>query len=1175
MYPVSVSISATEHQNVVLRNTLGRIAANLQLLIQFETERNRTHAGSRSSPPSSGVHDTPHSRAQSRANGADVMGVPVSPMASRRDSNGPFQHGATELAIIDLMVDEGHRLGISYLYRALSIVFYTCLPKQVALRIATGWLRKMNVCEGASSTDDFDHVDLFAFLEPRDKKRSEFVLLEMVHKMVGPMNQFKKEVGLFEKILEMPLLGKERYTRVLGLIERPSSNASREMLFEALHRECGLDADLTFEPKRSTSKSCDVKFLLELLQERSSADGSEPARANGQLGYKGFTLSDALRLLKEAQSSRVFDSFAADTHMERAAMSGFESTVGLDQTDTENEFFTPQVFQHFGRLIGGGMKGEFEIRGDRRIPCDMASFVETLRTLPSADAMSSMVWVQMRSHFSSGEREELRAALDPFHYSFDHIVDVLGDSPHPPAGPMALRAAQIAANNPRSGRSYAQCVSPVRIGAVYAARGNPTKWQPKTKPSHRREIRPDVWICENPEYPGNTHTYPVPRPTGDTYTTLNLPKTPQSAAARKEMAQTYWRSRQHVGLVLADGQRAHFFGRDSTLTSAPSTNSLDVNNRDSTMERTNSMSSMGAGDTDPETANDVSQLYQPDPDVIRIDAKDAFIDELGREVSWGSGKRVPKYVPVNKHLGKAGGLNFGLQTALMKIYEAELDPPSEKLPMFFAITDARHAGDERWWLHVLPPFFATNPHDTTDGAVAFDKSIALVQVAHSYLGIKEDKDHLDMRNDFMFTGMAVVRDQAYGMTSCGTGGIWSITQDDGLQDYFFGRTMIEDTASSTEVFLQGRKSVYVTPFANKPAEQQLMCAVPKVSANFLEALERWDKGAVQCFCAQAATFTKSWFWISLLVYGMMAALFLTPAFWPMGLNLVLHHEWSDIWTVVTNPTSPSGSITDEFMSILMIVVPATIWVLILIFMLLFQTCAPVRFNFGLRYTVLFFNHTYPYNSFTSVWWIALPFWIVFSGKFPFNFDPIFAIAGALILRAIEWVLVITYKGQAQRNGTQLREVSIFKSQQLNMATVPVKLRAICLGIHSGLADVWGKHDNSFWISFGGTPQAVVYVQLWLAACMITTVAAIIAGIVRICVQRDEPTVIMATVFGMVLCMINGWILVQPSFFVWKNRQLKVSLRHTEVVVLAVLGVAVIVTVILSGQSSIGIFAHGN
>ena len=55
-----------------------------------------------------------------------------------------------------------------------------------------------------------------------------------------------------------------------------------------------------------------------------------------------------------------------------------------------------------------------------------------------------------------------------------------------------------------------------------------------------------------------------------------------------------------------------------------------------------------------------------------------------------------------------------------------------------------------------------------------------MQLAHNYLGLGHSNDFLDMRNDFLFTGMAVIRNQCYGMTSCGTGGIWQITKLDKL-----------------------------------------------------------------------------------------------------------------------------------------------------------------------------------------------------------------------------------------------------------------------------------------------------------------------------------------------------------------------------------------------------------
>ena len=51
---------------------------------------------------------------------------------------------------------------------------------------------------------------------------------------------------------------------------------------------------------------------------------------------------------------------------------------------------------------------------------------------------------------------------------------------------------------------------------------------------------------------------------------------------------------------------------------------------------------------------------------------------------------------LNTHLGKAGGLNFGLES-LMKLGIA---PPSETFPMMFGIIDARHACDGRFWTQV-------------------------------------------------------------------------------------------------------------------------------------------------------------------------------------------------------------------------------------------------------------------------------------------------------------------------------------------------------------------------------------------------------------------------------------------------------------------------------------------
>jgi len=403
----------------------------------------------------------------------------------------------------------------------------------------------------------------------------------------------------------------------------------------------------------------------------------------------------------------------------------------------------------------------------------------------------------------------------------------------------------------------------------------------------------------------------------------------------------------------------------------------------------------------------------------------------------------------------------------------------------------------------------------------------------------------------------VIRNQCYGMTSCGTGGIWAITRSNNLENYFYGRTMIEDTASSTEAFLAGRKAVYVAPFSNKPSDQQLMCAVPKVSANYLEALERWDTGAVQCLCAQGLP--KLWFWVCYPLQLMTFAVILIPAWTPLGVLLKIksHHDFHEF--VI------EGAFSN--FEVMVCIVAGIVWFTYLAIFVFTACCSPKWTNRLLRFFILLFNHTYPLNSVASVFWVIIPAWICIAGSFPFNFDPIFAIVGSLVLRLIEWLIVLKMKGEAERVGTQLKEYSIFRSQQMNMVTVPIKLRSVLLGFQSGYGDCFGKKDNSFWVSFG-TAQAVVWVQLWLCSVLLLMVVGIITAIVHILVNWGDPHTLVCCLFGISLAIIQFWMLLEPALYVMKGRSLKISLRHTEVAVLIAIGLAV---VFMSQGERLGIF----
>ncbi|KAL1504388.1 hypothetical protein AB1Y20_010794 [Prymnesium parvum] len=1051
MITCTTSISAGESPNIVLRNALGKIAANLQLMIQ--------------------MGDKP----------------------------------VTELTLVDVNIDEGHRLGIYYLWKATCLIFYVCIPKQLALKIVTSWLKKMNTCEGATNTDNFDKVDLFSdkILDSKTAQRSELKLLQMLMKLCKVFNQFTEPVDLLDKMLAMPVLEKHKAAQAHELVHSMALAAQKTATVQssAPRQEAPLHKVPAVQPHADHEQLVNPdKWLREAVGWKPTASGgvkektacasaaADPLRepesqpwpkaldeqqVSDQLkerfGFaKHVNVDFLVRLLLHSPSSdltlrRCLEQLIVE--QQNKLESGIRDSLSPNLLNAAGEmqqpkpltlhFFHPLLFQKLGDLIVGGYEGDFDhSRNDRAVPQDVSAYASSLLELTkSSDGLlDSIQWLNMRPLFSLAEKEKLFRATAPKKFAFDMVVDVLDEY-----GP----GAQL--TDPTAKR-----VMPY-VRAIYAARANPSKWQPWTKSNHRRVVKPGVWICRKPVH--------VPYSGAD------------PAQYRQQVAENYWASRKKIGLLLSDCSSAHFFEND--------------------------------GATDDVTEDPV---------------------EL----------KLSEYQLLSTHLGKAGGLNFGMHCVLMNLYEKGEAPPSESNPLFYGIVDARHAVDDRFWMHVLPSFFFTDSRAN----VSFQKDIALVQIAHSYLGMTHTTDHLDMRNDFLFTGMAVIRNQCYGMTSCGTGGIWAVTQSENLDEYFYGRTMIEDTASSTEAFLAGRKAVYVAPFSNKPSEAQLMCAVPKVSANYLEALERWDTGAVQCLCAQGLP--KLWFWVCFGLQLFTFAMILIPAWYPLGVMLNIHSE-KKLKEVISNAF--------DYNEITVCLIAGFVWLTYLMIFLVTACFAPHTTNRLLRYFILLFNHTYPLNAVASVFWVVIPAWICLAGSFPFNFDPIFAICGSLILRLVEWLIVLKTKGESERVGTQLKEFSIFRSQQMNMVTVPIKLRAVFFGIKTGYKDCVGKHDNSFWVSFG-TAQAVVWVQTWLLVVLLTMVISITVAIIHILLNFHDPHTLVASLFGIALALIQFWMLLEPAMYVMKGRTFKLSLRHTEVAVLLGIGLAVL---FMSSGERLGIF----
>jgi len=452
--------------------------------------------------------------------------------------------------------------------------------------------------------------------------------------------------------------------------------------------------------------------------------------------------------------------------------------------------------------------------------------------------------------------------------------------------------------------------------------------------------------------------------------------------------------------------------------------------------------------------------------------------------------------------------------------------PTATNPMFFGIIDARHSCDSRFWRHVLPEFFELHE---LDDQVVFNPNVVLCQVPHSYIGMKASTDKLDVQNNFFFGGMAIFRNRCNGMTSAGTGGIWSLTTHENTEDYFFGRTMIEDTTSTHKYFLQGFYSKYLPPLRSS---KQLMRAVPKVSANYLEALERWDTGAVQSLLTQGLP--KAWFWLTLLFLLCIFAAIIAPAF-TTGTNVI---------AALSRPWDPGHRFAAGC-----IFYSAGVLTTLTLGTLLLAVWSPSTLNWLLRFLICFFNVTYPFTSVFGLFWMSIPPYVAIMAQFPFRLDAMSAIVGSLVLKMVEFSAV-----SKLQDASNLDEASIAMTQKMDKVTLPIKVRAIYKGFITGYADRYHKHDNSWWTSFG-TSGALLWVRRWLLLLTsVMSATALIAFIMIIVKATKGLTVFMEAVLPLAFALLTGlhyvWLCIEPFRFVMKGGTLDVAPRWMEVAITA-------------------------
>jgi len=1084
---VSFSISASEGRNVILRNLVGKIAANLALRMQTWQEGDE--------PP------------------------------------------ATPMQIIDGFADEGHRIGAYYLMRAVSTAFYLAMPPPVALRLASEWIKRMNACKAAANVDIFDEgkempedwgfgkgkkLNVFDLLPESDQRRSEIQFVQLFHALFPALNAFTLPVDfLFDRILKMPILAPDTHKQVVAKLsehyekhgrnrakvlkdeevmeemKKVSGATDRRVLthyvlpevFQALDNGGSGTSTSASDGSSATNTGLTIADLLKSYQHQvsSTSEGETPGVSASLMSRASEIEKNRIeverRAMKERQKNAQLDSIigkycnvptmalstmsmknpnmlpSVKTRATSYAPEYVESSMGAnagddlsmrssnierDENSVPINFFHPTFISQFGPTLFGVGKGVFEaqLNGENNTPLNAAAFVTCLKEMVKnkADPLSSDGYYDMRPLLSPIEKVLLIDATQRRHYAFDHVETVA--------------AVEV------KGRPT--------IMAIYLARGRPDKWQPWTKSDHRRKVKRGVWVCHKPSEDDNA---------------------------------SFWRSRRKVGLV------------ENFVSSGSITDWREFAN--------------------------VYWYSAPDESGHRVDEGSYKVDVSDLQV-------------LNTHLGKAGGLNFGLE-ALMRT--EGVFHPSETFPMMFGIIDARHSCDSRFWTEVLPAFYLLR--GDSDEFVSFDPEIVLCQIPHSYIGTKADTDRLDMRNDFLFSGMAIIRDRSYGMTSCGTGGIWSITSPRGAGSYFYGRTMIEDTSTSHLKFFEGKRSIYLPP--KRGTDDQLMRATPKVSANYLEALERWDTGAVQIFLSMSIWSPSFWLVLSFMV--MLCIAVMLPMFTKYGVEDLIF-MWTGqedrIMPVVRNVLG-DRYILDTILLAFSAIVLFTIFGTCLVLSFL----SPRLLNNLLRYLIILFNSIYPFNSVATIFWLSLPPWLCFTAEFPFNLDVMPAVIGSLLLQLVQFAMVGKMKKDSETQGSELDEVSIFRSQQLDLVTVPIKLRAVMKGLSTGYRDVFKHHDNSWWESFGAG-HSKAWVQTWLLFVFSTMAAAVIVGPIHLIMAAIEGVgleeIAFPIAFGMSNALIIMWVISSPLWYLVreKRERPKPSLRYVNLALLVLVLVAVLI-----------------
>ena len=302
-----------------------------------------------------------------------------------------------------------------------------------------------------------------------------------------------------------------------------------------------------------------------------------------------------------------------------------------------------------------------------------------------------------------------------------------------------------------------------------------------------------------------------------------------------------------------------------------------------------------------------------------------------------------------------------------------------------------------------------------------------------------------------------IRDGVGAVTSCGTNCVWALEKGFEYEE----RTMIEDTATSHKVLLSGYEGTY--------HYEKLIFGTPKENKDFLAAVFRWSRGAVQLF------------WLSFF-----------------GGSQGKSGPWT-FWLVLLCTIGYLGAFVFG-----MQLAGNNMWLVFGLFAVFFVTCSTAFWflttgEFGrlLRYLVLLDNTTYFYGTIPAYYWaIVLPTYMCMTGSIPFDYYYFILVPGAFFWELLTWLLIQEVKYWSIVEGKRPREISILRSQQMYFVTTPLHSMSTYSGTRSGYRILVKSHDASSWSSFGhgGPGDWVVYSLVFLVAIEGCNILAAVIGI---------------------------------------------------------------------------------